>query len=85
MGGLRRHRHYPAVILASPASEPLTCVFIKTWIGHFEDGTYNFFFLSWWVPEEEAKRSEQDVHNSDDGHDPGEADSLSDGASDGRT
>lgn len=58
---------------------------IKTELLILEHVTYNFFFLTWWIPEEETKRSKQNVNDSNDGHHPGKADGLSDGASDGRT
>jgi len=44
-----------------------------------------FLLLSRGVPQEDAERSEEDIHDADDGHQPREADVLGDGASDGRT
>ena len=47
--------------------------------------SHYFLLLSWGIPEEDAERCKEDVDYSDNGHQPGEADVLCDGASDGRT
>lgn len=47
--------------------------------------TYDFLFLCWGIPQEETKGSKQNVHDSNYGHHPGEANSLSNGSSNWRT
>lgn len=61
-----------------------TCII---WLAVFKCvfGSYNFLFLSRWIPEEDAERSKENIHDPDDGHQPGEADTLGDDSSDRRT